>query len=136
MTQSTTVVQEDVPWRWGRGRRLGMVTFLAVAALAATFWVGAEWGSRTQSTTAYCLSAPGQIGCTENPDGTGRGYSIPRDVPWSDDGATVQDGRPTCLPPIGIGNIRVTFAYETVEVDGVRRDVAVWVDCTSAQPMR
>ena len=53
---------------WRRALVIGVV--IAVVVAAAAFWLGAQWGGRTQTTTAYCSAIAGSLGCGEE-----RGYT-------------------------------------------------------------
>ena len=103
------------------------VLLVVLAALA-----GHAWGQREAEVTVrhgFALSAEGAISVSTHDDGSGD-FSIPRDVPWLDSaGEYHEDGRPECLPPVGIGSIEVTYATVPVpsEYGG---DRTVRVDCS------
>lgn len=63
-------------------------------------------------------------------------FYIPLDVTWIDSqGSYHADGRPECLPPVGLGEIDVTFATVKIkDPSGARRDLTIWVDCTGWDP--
>lgn len=81
----------------------------------------------------HALSAQGGISVGEHGMGT---FSIPLDVTWIDStGSYHSDGRPECLPPVGLGEIAVTFATVKIkDPSGSRRDQTIWVDCTGWDP--
>ena len=53
-------------------------------------------------------------------------------MPWVDAaGSYHQDGRPECLPPVGIGAIEVSYATVPVtDPSGFGWDRTIWVDCS------
>ena len=96
--------------------------------------VGQAWGQREAEVTlrhGFALSAEGVISVSTHDDGSGD-FAIPRDVAWVDaTGSYHEDGRPDCLPPVGIGSIEVTFATVRVtDPSDYGWDRTVWVDCT------
>jgi hypothetical protein len=86
--------------------------------------LGSAHGTGRNRHRGRALAAAGRYGSGD--------FAIPQDVPWVDaTGSYHQDGRPECLPPVGIGAIEVTYA--TVPVtdpsgDGWYR--TIWVDCS------
>ena len=111
-----------------RRRLVPLVVTVAVMLVVVAYLVGRGDASTTVR-HGQALSAPGDI--SVEVDGS-IGYMIPRDVAWVDStGSYHADGRPECLPPVGIGTIAVTFA--TVKLNdptGYEREQTVWVDCT------
>jgi hypothetical protein len=109
-------------------RRLVPLLVTAVLVLFVVVYLAGRGDASTTIRHGQALSAPGDI--SVEVDGS-IGYTIPRDVAWVDSaGSYHADGRPECLPPVGIGTIPVTFA--TVEVkdpSGYERHQTVWVDC-------
>lgn len=113
------------PFSW-TARRLGtliVVTGLVVAVLA--FLPGRD--SRVRSDQARCLSAVGVISCTLE-DGSDLG--VPLDVDWTNDSGDLNEGRPACLPPTGIGlEGPVELFWTEVEVDDRQWRQVVSVQC-------
>ena len=106
---------------------------LAVVALltVATLLLSDHDGTRVRHGQA--LSASGAV--SVEVDGVDGYLSIPTDVAWLDSaGSYHADGRPECLPPVGIGTIDVAFATVPVEDPQGRREQTVWVDCTGWDP--
>ncbi|GAA2002625.1 hypothetical protein GCM10009719_09720 [Nocardioides kribbensis] len=107
-------------------RRLLATGALVVVAAGLGFAVGRD--ARVVEEDVSCLSAQGTISC-ELEDGWT--VSVPRDVAWTDRrGAFHQGGRPTCLPPTGIGlegPVRVWWV--AVDEQGVGQRQVVRVAC-------
>ncbi len=110
---------------WAR-RRLLATGALVVVAAGLGFAVGRD--ARVVEEDVSCLSAPGTISC-ELEDGWT--VSVPRDVAWTDRrGDFHEGGRPTCLPPTGIGlegPVRVWWV--AVDEQGVGQRQVVRVAC-------
>ena len=109
----------------------GTALLVVLAALA-----GHAWGQREAEVTVrhgFALSAEGAISVSAERDGGAGDHLIPRDVPWGDaTGAHHQDGRPECLPPVGIGAIEATYATVPVtDPSGDGWDRTIWVDCSN-----
>ena len=114
----------------GRWRLVGTALLVVLAALA-----GHAWGQRQAEVPVrhgFALSAQGVISVSAERDGGGGDRMIPRDVPWVDaTGSYHQDGRPECLPPVGIGAIEVSYATVPVtDPSGFGWDRTIWVDCS------
>ena len=78
-----------------------------------------------------CLSAIGDISCTDDPDPGHGEFWVPHDVAWIDSGGSLHVGdRPECLPPTGRGTEGpVGITWVTVEVSGTSWKQAVGVEC-------
>lgn len=115
-----------------RRRQLTIALPAVVALVLAAYWAGRGHPPVTVR-HGNALSAVGAI--SVEVDGAIR-FSIPTDVAWIDSaGSYHQDGRPECLPPVGIGNIAVTFATVKVkDPSAAQRDQTIWVDCTGWDP--
>lgn len=118
------------PAAWRRALVIGVVIALVVAA--ATFWLGTQWGGRTQTATVYCFATAGAVSCGDEP-GYGD-YAGAADVAWTEDESDHLDGRPACLDG-GDREIQVVIGYEEVDSNGTRLNRVVWVDCDSAVPV-
>ena len=78
-----------------------------------------------------CLSAIGDISCTDDSDPGHGEFWVPRDVAWFDSGGSLHMGdRPECLPPTGRGTEGpVGITWVRVEVSGTSWKQAVGVEC-------
>ena len=114
--------------RWTSGpRRTAILVVLLAGVLAGAFLLG-QRNPRVVVEEAGCLSAKAFISC-ELADGWTIG--VPRDVWWTDASGDRHDGgRPTCLPPTGIGlEGPVRLAWTSVEVDGTSWRQVLSVTC-------
>jgi hypothetical protein len=107
-----------------RGR---LLAGLLVTAMALS--LGYAFGSRhphVTTRTGMCLSAENAITCESG----GTDYWIPTDVQWEDASSSHLGGRPTCLPPTGIG-LEGPVWFGTVDVDSALGSYpqVVWVSC-------
>jgi hypothetical protein len=78
-----------------------------------------------------CLSAVGDISCTDDPDPGHAEFRVPRDVAWTDANGDFHEGdRPQCLPPTGRGlEGPVGITWVKVEVSGRSWRQVVGVAC-------
>jgi hypothetical protein len=133
MTEPLVAESAEAGHRGTTTRRRVLVIGLVIAlvVVAAAFWLGARWGGRTQTATAYCSALGPALLCGDEP-GSGD-YGGAASVAWTQDGAFRMDGLPDCLDRRD-SLIQVVIGYEEVEADGVRVNRVVWVDCDSAVP--
>jgi hypothetical protein len=127
----TMTVEEVGPS--GLTRRRSIVAVAVLAAIIAAFFVGRHQSGTATIRHGQAISLVGVVGVLDH--GASK-YTIPLDVAWvGSDGGYRSDGRPECVPPVGIGTIPVTFATVKVkDPDGYERDLTVWVDCTGWNP--
>ena len=131
-----TVVVGNAYGGQSRIARRVLVGIVLCALLATAAWIA----NRSDSIrVAHCLSAIGGIDCTQNTDGTGWNFVVPRDVAWTDAGGSLHTGdRPECLPPVGLGSVTIRAQVVRIRIQGPNRgtswDQAVWVDCRGSGP--
>ena len=92
---------------------------LLVVGLAVDYIAGQQRPAMHEA-EVRCLSAIGDISCTDDPDPGHGEFWVPRDVAWIDTGGSLHMGdRPECLPPTGRGTEGpVGITWVTVEVSG------------------
>jgi hypothetical protein len=103
---------------------------LLVVGLAVGYFAGQQRPAMHKA-EVRCLSAIGDISCTDDPDPGHGEFRVPRDVAWTDSRGSFHMGdRPECLPPTGRGTEGpVGITWVTVEVSGRSWKQAVGVEC-------
>ncbi len=128
----TDTVQEVDSDR-SRSRSVVVIGVLVAAVLALV--VAYEFGQRhppVKAEVLACLSAEGDISCGYEDSPNSPVLSVPRDVAWTDAGGKSHlGGRPSCLPPVGIGTILVEVSWVDVRHDGGTSHGVTSVDCLS-----
>lgn len=129
--------EQDKPANHSRMSRLLLDRRPAAAAVAllavglAVGYIAGQQRPAMHEAEVKCLSAIGDISCTDDPDPGHAEFWVPRDVAWIDSGGSLHVGdRPECLPPTGRGaEGPVGITWVTVEVSGTSGKQAVGVKC-------